>query len=130
MERKSVREDAGLTQAESVKELVTSSEFESATVTLSSIPSKYNAPPIFPTAQIGPLVNVPMFPFPEESQAVLPLRSSNVQYPTRPDAVPVGVVVGVGVTVDVDPSVRPLGATGGGVKHCEEASDRKATIKK
>src|SRR5918998_614815 len=86
MERKSVREDDGLTQAESVKELVTSSEFESATVTLSSIPSKDNPFPILPSAHTVPLVRIPAFALPEESEAVVPLPSSNFQCAISPDS--------------------------------------------
>jgi hypothetical protein len=79
MARKSVNVVAGLTQAESVKELDRSREFESGTITLSSVPSKYNALPTFPAVQRGPFVNVPVFPFPEESAVVVPVPSSNFQ---------------------------------------------------
>jgi hypothetical protein len=84
MERKSVNVEAGLTQAERVKELVRSSEFESATVTLSLMPSKDNALPTFPAVQTGPLTKVPLFPLPEASEAVVPLPSSNFQWATSP----------------------------------------------
>ena len=113
MERKSVKEEAGLTQAESVKELDTSREFESATVTWSSMPSKYNAPPTFPTARSGAFINVPVFPFPEESQAVVPVTSSNFQCATSPDALAVGVAVGVDPEVGTVVSMRLPGALGG-----------------
>jgi hypothetical protein len=68
------------------------------------------------------LFSVPMFPLPEESHAVFPVPSSNFQWPTRPDSVPLDGAVGVGVTVDPVASVRSVGAAGGGVKHCEYAS--------
>ena len=45
MERKSVNVEAGLTQAERVKELDRSREVESGTVTLSSMPSKNKCVP-------------------------------------------------------------------------------------
>src|SRR5262245_6287766 len=84
MERKSVNVEAGLTHAERVKELDRSRELESSTVTLSSMPSKYNALPTFPAVHRGPLTRVPVFPLPEESAAVVPLPSSNLQWATRP----------------------------------------------
>jgi hypothetical protein len=84
MERKSVKEEAGLTQAESVNELDTSREFESATVTWSSIPSKDNPLPILPSAHSGPFVRIPVFPLPEESEAVVPFPSSNFQCAISP----------------------------------------------
>jgi hypothetical protein len=108
-----VDEEEGFTQAETVKALDRWSEFESGTVTLSSIPSKYNAPPTFPAAQSGPFINVPVFPFPEESQAVVPFVSLNVQCATSPDAL--AFEVGVGVDDDVVAVVRMRlpGALGG-----------------
>ena len=106
-----MKEKAGLTQAESVKELDTSREFESATITWSSMPSKYNAPPTFPAARSGPFINVPVFPFPEESQAVVPDASSNFQCATSPD--PLTVRVGVGVDVVTVVRMRLPGALGG-----------------
>lgn len=77
MDLKSVNADPGLTQAESVKELVRLREFESITVTL--LPSKYNALPAIPLVHAGPFANVPVLPFPEESAAVVPVPSSNFQ---------------------------------------------------
>src|SRR5262245_47460826 len=85
MDLKSVNEDAGLNQAESVKELDRLREFESNTVTLSSVPSKYNALPTLMAVHCGPLVKVPVFPFPEESATVAPLPSSNFQWAMRPE---------------------------------------------
>jgi hypothetical protein len=79
MARKSENAEAGSTQAEIVKELDRSREFESSAVTLSSVPSKYNALPTFPAVQRGPFVNVAVFPFPEESAVVVPVPSSNFQ---------------------------------------------------
>jgi hypothetical protein len=75
----SVRGVAGFTQAESEKALDRCKEFESGTVTLSLMPSKYNAPPTFPGAHSGPFINVPTLPVPEESQVVVPVPSSNFQ---------------------------------------------------
>jgi hypothetical protein len=123
MERKSVEVEAGLIHAESVNELDRSREFESAIMMLSSMPSKYNPPPTFPMARSGPLINVPLFPLPEESHAVLPVPSSNFQYPTRLESVPLAGLVGVEDTVDETASVRLLGAAGASVEHCEYASD-------
>jgi hypothetical protein len=79
MERKSVAVEAGLTHAESVNELDTSREFESAIVMLSSMPSKYNPFRILPATHSGPLVNTPALPLPDESEAAVPLPSSNFQ---------------------------------------------------
>jgi hypothetical protein len=84
MARKSVKVEAGLTHAERVKELDRSKEFESSIVTLSSMPSKYNALPTLPAVHKGPFTKVPAFPFPEESEAVVSLPSSNFQCATRP----------------------------------------------
>jgi hypothetical protein len=84
MARKSVNVEAGLTQTERVKELDRSREFESSIVTLSSMPSKYNALPTLPAVHKGPFTKVPAFPFPEESEAVVSLPSSNFQWATRP----------------------------------------------
>ena len=108
-----MKEKAGLTQAESVKELDTSREFESATITWSSMPSKDNAPPTFPAARSGPFINVPVFPFPEESQAVVPVTSLNVQCATSPDALAVGFGVGVDCDVVTVVRMRLPGALGG-----------------
>ena len=105
-----------MTQAERVKELDRFREFEFGTVTTSSIPSKYNAPPILPVVQIGPLVKVPVWAFPDESQAVVPDFSSNFQCATSPDALAVGGVVGVEAEVD---RMRPPGAFGAWVAHWE-----------
>jgi hypothetical protein len=116
--------EAGLTQAARVKAFDRWSEVESGIVTLSLMPSKYNALPSRPVVHSGPFTNVPLFPLPDESQAVLPVPSSNFQWPTRPDAVSVGVLVGVGDVVAVTSSVRLLGAAGMGAEHCEKASDR------
>src|SRR6266436_5277233 len=85
MERKSVNVETGLTQAEKVRALDRSRELESGTVILSSMPSKNNAFPTFPAVHRGPLTKVPVLPFPEESETVVPLPSSNFQYATRPD---------------------------------------------
>jgi hypothetical protein len=115
----SVDIEAGLTQAASVKAFDRWSEVESGTVTVSLMPSKYNALPSRPVLHCGPLTNVPLFPLPDESQAVLPVPSSNFQWPTRPDAVPVGVLVGVGDGMAVIPSIRLLGAAGMRAEHCE-----------
>src|SRR5215475_3517538 len=93
MERKSVNVEAGFTQAERVKELDRSREFESATVTLSLMPSKDNALPIFPAVQTGRPTKAPLFPFPEESAAVVPFPSSNFQWATRPDSTGAGLTV-------------------------------------
>ena len=84
MERKSVKLEAGFTQAERVKELDRPRELESSTVMLSSMPSKYNALPTLPAVHSGPLIKVPALPLPEESEAVVPLPSSNFQCATRP----------------------------------------------
>src|SRR6266436_4735044 len=84
MERKSVNVETGLTQAEKVRALDRSRELESGTVILSSMPSKNNAFPTFPAVHRGPLTKVPVLPFPEESETVVPLPSSNFQYATRP----------------------------------------------
>ena len=84
MERKSVNVEAGFTQAETVKELDGLRVLESNTVTLSSMPSKYNALPAIPPVHTGPLINAPVLPFPEESAAVVPVLSSNFQWATRP----------------------------------------------
>ena len=70
---------AGLTQAESVNELDRSREFESSIVTLSSMPSKNNALPTLPAVHKGPFTKVPLLLFPEESEAVVSLPSSNFQ---------------------------------------------------
>src|SRR5882724_5460875 len=83
MERKSVNVETGLTQAEKVRALDRSRELESGTVILSSMPSKNNALPTFPVVHRGPLTKVPLLPLPEESEAVVPLPSSNFQYATR-----------------------------------------------
>src|SRR5262245_10034492 len=93
MERKSVNVEAGLTQAERVKELDRSREFESGTVTLSSMPSKNSALPTLPAVHKGPFIRVPVFPLPEESETVVPLPSSNFQWVTRPDAATTGLTV-------------------------------------
>jgi hypothetical protein len=85
MERKSVKVEEGFTQAERVKDPDRSREFESGIIMLSSMPSKYNALPTFPAVHWGPLINVPVFPLPEESKAVVPAPSSNVQWATRPE---------------------------------------------
>jgi len=69
----------GNTHAESVKELDRPREFESGTVTLSSTPSNDKALPLIPAVQDGPLINAPWLPFPEESEAVKPVPSSNFQ---------------------------------------------------
>jgi len=37
-----------------------------------------------PVVQVGPLINVPLFPFPERSLVVVPVPSSNVHQPTNP----------------------------------------------
>src|SRR5437867_1192667 len=87
MERKSANAEAGFTQAERVKEPERSREFESNTVTLAAMPSKYNAFPAIPAVHTGPFTNVPVLPFPEESTAVVPVPSSNFQYATRPELV-------------------------------------------
>src|SRR5439155_5302690 len=87
MERKSVNAEAGLTQAERVKGPERSREFESNTVTLLAMPSKYNAFPAIPAVHTGPFVRVAVLPFPEESRAVVPVPSSNFQYATRPELV-------------------------------------------
>jgi hypothetical protein len=79
MERKSVKVEEGFTQAERVKDPDRSREFESGIIMLSSMPSKYNALPTFPAVHCGPLINVPVFPLPEESKAVVPASSSKVQ---------------------------------------------------
>ena len=76
--------EEGFIQAERVKAFDRWSEFESATVTTSSMPSKYNAFPTFPAVHRGPLIKVPVLPFPDESEAVVPLPSSNFQWATRP----------------------------------------------
>src|SRR5262245_51764550 len=85
MERKSVKVEAGLTQAERVKELDRSRELESGTVTLSLMPSKKSAFPTLPAVHSGPLTRVAVFPLPEESETVVPLPSSNFQKATRPE---------------------------------------------
>src|SRR5438034_10237658 len=90
MERKSVNAEAGLTQAESVKALERSREFESITMTLSSVPSKYNAFPAIPAVHTGPFVSVPVLPFAEESAAVVPVASSDLQYATAAGLVMAG----------------------------------------
>ena len=115
-DRKSAKVEAGLIHAEIVNELARFKEFEFRTVTTSSMPSKYNAPPTFPVVQIGPWVNVPVCAFPEESQAVVPDFSSNFQCATSPDALAVGGVVGVEAEVD---RMRPPGAFGAWVAHWE-----------
>ncbi len=79
MARKSVNVVSGLTQADSVKVLESSSELASGTSTLSLVPSKYKAFPILPAVHRSPLVRLPVFPFPEESAAVVPVPSSNFQ---------------------------------------------------
>src|SRR3989344_3086938 len=60
----------------------------------SSIPSNWIAPePIFEPAALThtePPLSVPLFPIPDESVAVAPLPSSNVQYPMSPEPAPVG----------------------------------------
>src|SRR5215510_5140485 len=93
MERKSVNVEAGLTQAERVKEPDRSREAESSAVTLSSMPSKYRALPTLPAVHRGPLIRVPVLPLPEESEAVVPLPSSNFQWATRPDGTTAGLTV-------------------------------------
>ena len=103
-----------MTQAERVKELDRFREFEFGTVTTSSIPSKYNAPPILPVVHRGPSVKIPVFPFPEASPVLVPVPSSNFQCATSPDALAVGGVVGVEAEVD---SMRPPGAFGAWVAH-------------
>jgi hypothetical protein len=122
MERKSVNDEAGFTQAERVKELDRSRELESITVTLSSMPSKYNAFPTLPAVHSGPLINVPVFPFSEESQTVVPVPSSNFQWATRPDpsTLPLVVVVDTG-TDDAPPmpTLKEPGAMGMRFEHCE-----------
>ena len=95
MALQSVNVEAGFTQAEIVKALDMSRELESATVTMSSMPSKYNALPTFPAAHNGPFFNVPVFPFPEESEAVVPTPSSNFQCATRAAGLKVGAATEV-----------------------------------
>src|SRR5205807_6477189 len=87
MERKSANAEAGFTQAERVKEPERSREFESNTVTLLAMPSKYNALPTIPALHTGPFIKVPVLPFPEESATDVPVPSSNFQYATRPELI-------------------------------------------
>src|SRR6185295_13137266 len=56
---------------------------ESGTETVCDTPFSCNAPPVCPDVQTPPF-NVPWFPLPEESDAVVPLLSSSFQYPARP----------------------------------------------
>src|SRR4051795_726325 len=65
----------GLTHASSVNAFVMSSEFASATVTQSLMPSKDRAPPNFPVVdQTGP-DSVPSLAEGDESRAVVPVAS-------------------------------------------------------
>ena len=73
-----MKAEAGLIQAESVKEL-DRLRFEFGTVITSSMPSKYKAFPILPLAHTAPLVKIPVFPFPEASPVLVPVPSSNFQ---------------------------------------------------
>jgi hypothetical protein len=66
-----------------VKELVRLREFEASTVTLSSMPSKYNAFPTLPVVHTGPLTEVAWFPLPDESHGFVPVPSSKFKYATR-----------------------------------------------
>ena len=55
----------------------------SVALTLSSTPSKLNAPADIPVVQVGPFARVPVFACPEESAADVPLRSSSFQCKTK-----------------------------------------------
>src|SRR5439155_16658561 len=51
------------------------------------LPSQPSAPlPIWPVIHVGPLVRVPVWPYPELSAAVVPVPSSTRQWPTKPAA--------------------------------------------
>src|SRR3989344_9301181 len=52
--------------------------------TSSSLPSKLNALPRFPSTHVGPPKRIPALFFPEKSVAAVPAPSSKLQYPTRP----------------------------------------------
>ena len=85
---------AGLTHAESVIPVVSRSAGESGTVTQSSRPSKFSAPPNRPAALRAAPVIVPGLP--AAAVAVAPDASSKPHAPTRP----VGVVqAGASATV-------------------------------
>ena len=75
---------AGLTQAASVIPVVEVERAESATVTMSFVPSKLRALPTRPlVTRVAPEM-VPGFERPELSNATLPEVSSKLQAPTRP----------------------------------------------
>lgn len=80
-----VRVLVGLTHASRVIPVVRSNEFESGILTKSLTPSNFNALPYLPVVtQTGPLLNVPVFEFPDRSKSVVPDPSSKPYAATKP----------------------------------------------
>ena len=104
---KLVVEIAGLTQAAIENAPASAREGECGMVTLSLVPSKARPEAIRPAVQTGPLVSVPLLPFPEPSAPDRPMFSSSFHQPTGPPEGGGGGAVALTVNVKAEVLVIP-----------------------
>src|SRR3974390_291772 len=97
----------GFTHASSVIPVVRSSDAESLTVTSALVPSNTRALPYMPeVVQVAPLT-VPLFPFPDVSNTVVPAPSLNPYSATRPTACALAEIVSHSKTATVTLRLKP-----------------------